>query len=236
MGHSPLLHPYPSQEYEDLDEIIARFIQPMAGNVRDVANHKCYRQAEGGDLNKLTALLAEEKKTNPSKIPYYFSPCKQLRGKFVLAYQPSRKPVWEYFTVTPEGYRFRGQVFDNLDQLIKWFKTHYKDRPPPRAGFGTGHTLQTPMSGPSIGTPQTFGTPQIIGTPMMISPFGQPSPGMSAPYTPSQPAQWGTPGYGTPQGQEMQFGQFRGSGYPGLVGGERQQSGMGHQRAGHRRH
>ena len=82
--------------------------------MRDVANHKCYRQAEGGDLNKFTALLAEEKKTNPSKIPYYFSPCKQLRGKFVLVYQPSRKPVWEYFTVTPEGYQFRGKCLTIL--------------------------------------------------------------------------------------------------------------------------
>ena len=55
------------QEFEDLDEIIARHIQPMAACARDIINFKYYQEADGGKRENLDALLIEDKKKGPSK-------------------------------------------------------------------------------------------------------------------------------------------------------------------------
>ena len=58
------------QEFEDLDEILARHIQPMASYARDVLNFKYYRMAENGKRELLDKVLHEEKKKAPSKFVY----------------------------------------------------------------------------------------------------------------------------------------------------------------------
>ena len=92
------------QEYEDLDEIIARFVQPMAGFARDVTTFKYFRDtatdvASGGvgggasasaQRDLMEKLLYDEKRKAPSKIPYFLSPSKELPGKFMLSYLPRK--------------------------------------------------------------------------------------------------------------------------------------------------
>ena len=162
-----------------MDEILARFVHPMALLSRELHAHKSYRSAEGGNVNKLIALLAEEKKQHPNKIPYFFSASKQLPGKYVLAYQPANKPKIEYFTVTPEGYRYRGLVHSDINSLLKYFKEHYRE-PPPRP-MVPGSAQPTPSA-------------SMIMTPGSMI-------GLSQPYTPSQSVhQWSaTPQYGYQQ-------------------------------------
>lgn len=41
--------PFPPQEFEDLDEIVARYVQPMASFARDLLGHKYYHECSGGD-------------------------------------------------------------------------------------------------------------------------------------------------------------------------------------------
>ncbi len=60
------------QEYEDLDEIIARHIQPMAAYVRDIMGFKYYRTSDGGKREILDKLLMEEKKKAPSRYRIHF--------------------------------------------------------------------------------------------------------------------------------------------------------------------
>lgn len=51
----PIMHPkylftcVCSKEFEDLDEIVARYVQPMASFARDLLNHKYYQDCNGGD-------------------------------------------------------------------------------------------------------------------------------------------------------------------------------------------
>lgn len=52
----------------------------------------------------------------------------------------------EYVTVTPDGFRFRQQMFDNLNALFKWFKEHFRDPIP-------GSTPSTPRGGMTSRTP-----------------------------------------------------------------------------------
>lgn len=68
------------QEFEDLDEIIARHIQPMAAFARDVLTFKYYSAAEGGKRDVLEQLIKEEKSKNPTKIPYFLSFSKEFPG------------------------------------------------------------------------------------------------------------------------------------------------------------
>jgi transcription elongation factor SPT6 len=55
------------QEFEDLDEIIARHIQPMAAFARDLLTFKYYKDADGGKKEVLERLVLDEKKKMPSR-------------------------------------------------------------------------------------------------------------------------------------------------------------------------
>lgn len=62
-----------TEEFEDLDEIIARHITPMAGNARELLRFKYYRDTDGGNIEKAEKILGEEKANNPLKINYIVS-------------------------------------------------------------------------------------------------------------------------------------------------------------------
>lgn len=116
-----------NEEFEDLDEIIARHITPMAAYARDLLSYKYYRDTCGGMKDKMEEILKEEKKKNANKIHYFVSASKNYPGKFLLSYLPRGKCVHEYVSVTPEGFRYRQQIFESLNALLKWFKEHFKD-------------------------------------------------------------------------------------------------------------
>lgn len=62
-----------NEEFEDLDEIIARHVHPMAQYVRDMISFKYFKDTEGGLKDKAEEFLKEEKKKMPSKIHYIVS-------------------------------------------------------------------------------------------------------------------------------------------------------------------
>lgn len=146
-----------SEEFEDLDEIIARYINPMASYARDLITFKYYRSALGGARearearDKAEELLKEEKKRNPNKIHYFIYTSKSYPGKFMISYLPRNSCKHEYVSVTPEGFKFRQQMFDNVNSLMKWFKEHFKDPLPvqtpgstPRGGSSARSSYATP--------------------------------------------------------------------------------------------
>ena len=61
------------EEYEDLDEIVARHVNPMAAHARDILNYKYYRDTQGAKRDIAEEILREEKRKAPSKIPYIIS-------------------------------------------------------------------------------------------------------------------------------------------------------------------
>ena len=149
-------------------------MQPMAANARDILAHKSYREAHGGDKKYLERYLNEEKTKNPKRIPYFFSASSQFPGKFILAYQPGMRPRLEFVTITPEGFRYRGQVHGSVTQLINWFKEHFKDpirvpKPHPSQQLRPGSVHGSSAHGSS-------GTPYI----------GRSYQSGQTPYTPSQ--------------------------------------------------
>lgn len=181
----------------------------MASFAKDLLVHKCYRTAEGGNLEALEKLLREEKSKNPKRIPYFFSASRKLPGKFCLGYQPGSKPRVEYVTVTPYGFRYRNHVHDNVDSLICWFKEHYQD-PVPRplasqAMAGHGSSASNPSPSPSSRIPhhisRNLDYSQLQAA---VDTANQRSLTGNTPYTPTHLAYSGPP---TPQfGQQGRFG------------------------------
>ena len=115
------------QEFEDLDEIIARHIQPMASFARDILAHKYYKPTDGGNRTTMQEHLKTEKAKAPKRIPYFLSSTKEHPGKFLLGYMPRTKPRIEFVSVTPDGYKYRGRIHATLNALFKWFKEHFRD-------------------------------------------------------------------------------------------------------------
>ncbi|VDD93440.1 unnamed protein product [Enterobius vermicularis] len=119
------------EEFEDLDEILARHIQPMASLAREVFAHKYFLEGvKAEDRQSIETYLVDEKKRTPSRIPYTLTSSHAYPGKFVLSYMPVSKVRHEYMTITPDGFRFRQQMFPNLNNLLAWFKVHYREPPP----------------------------------------------------------------------------------------------------------
>ena len=67
----------------------------------------------------------------------------------MLSYLPRTRPRHEFITLTPEGFRFRQQIFETIPSLFRWFKDHFRDPVPqtPRAAAAGGRTPFTPGPG-----------------------------------------------------------------------------------------
>ncbi|XP_031559934.1 transcription elongation factor SPT6-like [Actinia tenebrosa] len=142
-----------NEEFEDLDEIIARHIQPMASLAREVVTHKYHRPADGGSKPKLEELLVVEKKKAPQRIPYFISLSKAYPGKFLLGYLPRVKPRTEMVSITPDGFKYRNRVHSSINGLFRWFKEHFRD---PIPGVSP-RSRTTPSAMSESNTPYTPG-------------------------------------------------------------------------------
>uniref|UniRef100_A0A8C2E8L9 Transcription elongation factor SPT6 n=2 Tax=Cyprinus carpio TaxID=7962 RepID=A0A8C2E8L9_CYPCA len=100
LGHTLWIN---NEEFEDLDEITARYVQPMAAFARDLLGHKYFQECNGGDRKKMEEILIRCKKEKPTFIPYFVSACRDLPGKFLLGYQPRGKPSTYFIRIQQEN-------------------------------------------------------------------------------------------------------------------------------------
>jgi len=115
-----------NEEFEDLDEIIARHVNPMAANARQILEYKYYKDSFQGNKEKAAEYLKEEKKKNSKTIPYIFTSRKDLPGKFMLSYLPRVKVIHEYVSITQDGFKFRQKIYSTLQHVLKWFKANFR--------------------------------------------------------------------------------------------------------------
>ncbi|CAI5970173.1 unnamed protein product [Closterium sp. NIES-65] len=137
-----------------LHQVMARYIEPLAARMRDMAAYRKFRLGSKGDMD---ALVRTDKEREPARIPYYLSLSHDHPGAFMLTYirsaSVSGRPVHEYITVSPEGFRFRKHTFPTPDRLVKYFQAHFND--PVEGGDGGagggGGKRETPRRGASGG-------------------------------------------------------------------------------------
>ncbi|XP_063933311.1 transcription elongation factor SPT6-like [Zophobas morio] len=115
------------QFYDDLDEILARFLSPITALLTEVQNSQCYHKPlYKAELDKV---LREEKKRNPARIPYYLSASKEFAGKLMISYLPGCNTViHEFVVLSPEGFTYRNNLFDCVKDVIDWFKEYQKKK------------------------------------------------------------------------------------------------------------
>ncbi len=153
------------EDFEDLDEILARHINPMSMRVREIMSHKNYKNvdvinaycmnsasqsqindtqqtivstaASRGDLiaknEYIELMLRDEREKNKTRIPYMFSCCRNMPGKFMLSYMIKDKLRNEYIKIISDAFKFREKSFGSFNELINWFKLHFNDPLPIRA-------------------------------------------------------------------------------------------------------
>ncbi|KAH8341802.1 hypothetical protein KR074_006796 [Drosophila pseudoananassae] len=180
-----------TEEFEDLDEIIARHITPMALAARELIQYKYYKPnttpANGNEREFMEGILRDEKTRDPKKIHYFFTASRSMPGKFLLSYLPKTKVRHEYVTVMPEGYRFRGQIFDSVNSLLRWFKEHWLDPTASPAMNSLSGSNSTPLHNHSMRPPPAMSSMSLgSGGPGSVS-------GSMAPYSITGSVSGGTP-------------------------------------------
>lgn len=90
--------------YESLDEIIERYIKPCNEFVLQIKQHKKFMDE---DIEYVKQTLIDEKKNEPTLIPYYISFSVQIPQFLVLSYIPKHYDIkHEYIKIKPDGLQF----------------------------------------------------------------------------------------------------------------------------------
>lgn len=120
------------QVFEDLDEIIARYIEPTSAFLQDIRTCPKFRRLNTLDRvaarTQIESMLAAERAKAPARIAYSLWLSRERPGTVVLSYQPSSRCHHELVEVSPMGFRLRGTSFERLDALINWFKANHNRR------------------------------------------------------------------------------------------------------------
>jgi transcription elongation factor SPT6 len=183
------------EEYEDLDELLARYVLPMNDLTEDVCRHRKY-DAELSDPDQASEKLMALRRAAPSSIPYVLWVDPRYPGRFALTYLAPRasRPKNEWVKVTPEGLELRERRYFATDEVLNYFKRHAKD-------WAKGAKLAPHRAEPKKQAP----------APVPLQPIQQqwaPPPQQQAWGAPQQGG-WGAPppqqGWGAPP-QQQQWG------------------------------
>lgn len=112
-------------KFEDLDELIASYLDPRIEKVSEVV---AFRKYFDGTESEVEARLKEERKE--TKIPYCIFASREKVGRFVLAYH-GKKMMKEYIMVRSDGLWYRKQCFDRPNDVMSYFKKNF-NKPIPR--------------------------------------------------------------------------------------------------------
>ena len=115
------------EAYESLQEIVERYIVPVAALTKEAITHHKFKDITGHGIDYLEVMLKAEKKAAPSSIPYYFTITQHYPQFLVLCYLPRERIVKEFIKVKPKGLFFHESYHPNINFLISWFKRHYGD-------------------------------------------------------------------------------------------------------------
>jgi transcription elongation factor SPT6 len=72
--------------------------------------------------------LKHEKEEYPNRIPYGIGISYEHPGLFILSYIRTTNPHHEFIAIHPKGFRFRKQIFNNIEQLMAYFQSHINDK------------------------------------------------------------------------------------------------------------
>ena len=110
--------------YDNLDELIAGYIQPCNMIDNQIRAHKKF---EKGAPDTIELKLKQEKEKDSKTIPYLFGFSTDAPQYIILFYISKGMEITkEYIKIKPKGLLFHDLTFPNLGNLIIWFKAHFK--------------------------------------------------------------------------------------------------------------
>ena len=167
-------------EYEDLDEVYARFVEPIVGFLKDITRHRKFRK---GDKKEVDQRLKSEMARHPDTRPYALSLSREHIKMFCLSAILSRSGNvhHEYIALRPEGFRFRKMSFPTVERLL----SHFKVNPTPKRETQPAERDEPPQRAPAYPPQSAPYPPQGSAYPPMQPPapayppggFGAPPPG-----------------------------------------------------------
>ena len=222
---APLRVAFPGQEkeeYDDLDEIVARFVEPLMKRVAELktlANSQRDPYFVEGSWHEVEDTLLAKKGANPKRVFIQVCPnYDDRKSLFRLAYIFKNTPQYEPLQARPDGFGFRGETFRTLRDVMGYFRKH-PNRPAPKprkqpepalahnANMGPAAPAAgfPPQGAPLMADPQGWGGAppmQPYGhsqppAPVPVAGYGAGEPGWGAPPSYGQPApSYGQPSYG----------------------------------------
>ena len=119
------------EEYEDLDEVMARHVEPIVSHVKHMLKHRKFMR---GTKDEIDAALQQQLARNPSVRPYALGVCHNNRSlalfsiSFIMS--ASGRVHHEYVQVIPSGYYYRKMEFPSVDRMLAYFKVNCSKPPP----------------------------------------------------------------------------------------------------------
>ncbi|KAF0697503.1 Aste57867_11813 [Aphanomyces stellatus] len=153
------------EEYDSIDELIARLIDPMNVYVEEITSHEKYKT---GDVHAIGEELVEQKTANPQSVPWALHVYLRFPGCFSITYVARTTPRTFHFEVKPTGLRFFGELscavpITSLNKAIAFFKksasnppkrpvarapsSQYSAAPPAPHGGGSSYNTAPPSYG-----------------------------------------------------------------------------------------
>ncbi|KAJ3115596.1 Transcription elongation factor spt6 [Phlyctochytrium bullatum] len=167
------------KQYEDLDEVIAMHIEPIAALFAEAVQHQKFKRLGLNDMFRWIGSQAAA--TKRSAYGVIFSTEKP--GSLLLVYQhPANRPKQELISVTPDGFQFRGEKYRKLDAVFNAFKQQESAK---------ASSNRRPPQAPSSRTAPSSGLPSRPSSarppPSSFNPRGRPQVSQQVPSLPARP-------------------------------------------------
>ncbi|KAK7322540.1 hypothetical protein VNO77_25925 [Canavalia gladiata] len=110
--------------FEDIDKVIEHYVNPLVVHLKAMINFQKFKEGSKAEVDELLKL---EKDEYPNRIAYGFGISYMHPGTFILSYIRSTNPHHEFIALHPKGFKFRKQIFKNVEQLLAYFQNHIYD-------------------------------------------------------------------------------------------------------------
>lgn len=124
------------ETFESIDEIVVRYVEPMASILREVCGTPKYLAVKSshvsGAIKEIEDHLHNLIRKSPDRIPYTLTLDRKRPGHVLLSVLMPGKAEHERVEVVPTGLRFRGRFFKRISDLVEHFKKSFNPVVPPR--------------------------------------------------------------------------------------------------------
>jgi len=116
------------REFEDFDEIMARFVNPQAAYAREIITHKYYKEEDYEDPAGAAEYLTNEREANPDKNHYCLTASRKAPGRFLLSFLVQENMYQEVLSIFSEGVFFRGEYFQSVEECLDHWKKGFQNK------------------------------------------------------------------------------------------------------------